>query len=330
MNRSRNNLWPVAKFILILCCIIWSDRESYAQRKVTDLKHPAELPDLHDKGSYVDVEGARLFVRSMGSGEPLVIVHGGPGMSHDYLTPQMIDLLSSDYRLIFYDQRASGRSTGRDDTSRLTMSQFVRDLELLREKLSIGQLNLLGHSFGGLLAMYYAVSYPGKVSKLLLLDSSPASWEMNFPYFRKTIAERQSEEDRQELADIQQKAGFGSDPELMDRYFKTYFRTFFKDPSLRQSLHLGIDSNWLLNFNLTNDRVWRSLGKYDIHGRLPGITASTLVVHGDASVISIEGAQAIAERIPHSRLVILKDVGHFPYIEAPEQFRTVVKEFFRK
>lgn len=57
---------------------------------------------------------------------------------------------------------------------------------------------------------------------------------------------------------------------------------------------------------------------------------STLVVHGDASVISVKGAEAIAQRIPNSRLVILKDVGHFPYIEAPDQFRSAVKEFFGK
>jgi proline iminopeptidase len=283
-----------------------------------------------DNSGYIDVEGARFFVRSVGSGKPLMIVHGGPGMSHDYLAPQMIDLLRNDYQLIFYDQRASGRSTGGDDTSRLTMSQFVRDLELLREKLNIGQLNLVGHSFGGLLAMYYAVSYPGNVNKLLLLDSSPASWELNFPYFRKTIAERQTDQDRQELSDIKQKAGFGSDPVLMERYFKAYFRAFFKDPGLSQSLHLGIDRNWLVNFNLTNDRVWRDLGKYDIHDKLPAITASTLVVHGDASVISIKGAEAIAQRISHSRLFVLKNVGHFPYIEAPDQFRNAVKEFFGK
>jgi len=282
------------------------------------------------KNNFIDVDGARLFVRSVGSGNPIIIVHGGPGMSHDYLTPQLIDLLHSDYQLIFYDQRASGRSTGVDDTTRLTMAQFVSDLETLRQQLKIKQLDLLGHSFGGLLAMYYAISYPNNVNKLLLLDSSPASWELNFPYFRKTIAERQTEQDRQELSDIEQRVDFATNPELMDRYMKTYFKTFFKDPTLSQSLFLGIDKKWISNFNITNNLVWKDLGKYDIHDKLSKITAPTLVVHGDASVISVKGAEAIAKMIPNSKLVILKDVGHFPYIEVPNKISTTVKEFFGK
>lgn len=287
-------------------------------------------PILHNKMQYIDVDGAQLFVRSVGSGKPLVIVHGGPGMSHDYLAPQLIDILFNDYQLIFYDQRASGRSSGVEDTTRLTMSQFVNDLELLRLQLKIDRLNLLGHSFGGLLTMYYAITYPNNVDKLLLLDSSPASWELNFPYFRKVIAERQTEYDKQELSAIELIDDFEKNPELMDRYMKIYFRTFFKNPTLSQNIVLGINKHWLANYKVTSNFIWKDLGKYDIHDQLINITASTLVMHGDESVISIKGAEAITKLIPNSKLVILKDVGHFPYIEAPNTFSTVVREFFGK
>lgn len=285
---------------------------------------------LQDKNEYVDVDGAKLFVRLVGSGEPIVIVHGGPGMSHDYLAPQLIDLLANDYQLIFYDQRASGRSSGVADTTRLTISQFVRDIEFLRQHFKINRLNLLGHSFGGLLAMYYTIAYPNNVNKLLLIDTSPASWELNFPYFRKTIAERQTEADKQELSSIKAKEDFGTNPELMDRYLKVYFKPFFKDPLLTQNLVLGIDKNWVSNFNVTNDMVWNNLAGYDIHDKLKYINASTLIMHGDKSVISIEGAEAINRHIPDSKLVILKDVGHFPYIEDPKTFNRVVREFLKK
>ena len=285
---------------------------------------------LQDKNEYVDVDGAKLFVRLVGSGEPIVIVHGGPGMSHDYLAPQLIDLLANDYQLIFYDQRASGRSSGVADTTRLTISQFVRDIEFLRQHFKINRLNLFGHSFGGLLAMYYTIAYPNNVNKLLLIDTSPASWELNFPYFRKTIAERQTEADKQELSSIKAKEDFGTNPELMDRYLKVYFKPFFKDPLLTQNLVLGIDKNWVSNFNVTNDMVWNNLAGYDIHDKLKYINASTLIMHGDKSVISIEGAEAINRHIPDSKLVILKDVGHFPYIEDPKTFNRVVREFLKK
>lgn len=283
-----------------------------------------------DTTFYIEVEGARLFVRVVGSGQPLLVVHGGPGMSHDYLAPQLIESFKDEYQLIFYDQRASGKSSGVEDTSFIRLTQFVDDLERVRQHFNISRLNLLGHSFGGLLTMYYSIAYPDKVDKLLLVDTSPASWEQNFPYFRKTIAERQTLEDKEELSAMENQQDFGRNPILMERYFKLYFATFFRNPSLTQNIILGITENWLLNFNVTNNLVWQDLGKYDIYDKLPNITAKTLVVHGDYSVLSLDGIKEIARRIPNSSLVILNEVGHFPYIEAPDEFGRTVKAFLRK
>jgi proline iminopeptidase len=283
--------------------------------------------EVPDSTSYVDVNGARLFVRTVGAGIPLVIVHGGPGMSHDYLAPQLVELLASEYRLIFYDQRASGRSSAVEDTARLTMAQFVEDLEGLRLALGLDQLNLLGHSFGGLLTMYYAAEYPEAVNKLLLVDSSPASWQLNFPYFRQTIAERQTEMDREEMARLVSTPDARSDPTTMDRYYKLFFRAFFNDPQLSESLDLGINEQWLQKNATTGGRIWASIGEYDIHDRLGRISAPTLILHGTRSVLAMEGAEAIAARIPRSRLIRLHDVGHFPYVEAPESFAAAVKAF---
>lgn len=310
----RNSIFRTTSILIV---IIWTVFCSFGQA------------GLQDESKYIEVDGAKIFLRLVGSGEPLIIVHGGPGMSHDYLVPQLIDLLANDYQLIFYDQRASGRSSGVDDTTRLTISQFVRDLEMLRLHLKINRLNLLGHSFGGLLTMYYTISYPDNVNKLLLIDSSPASWELNFPYFRKSIAERQTEADQQELSSIKLKDDFGINPDLMDRYMKIFFRAFFKNPSLSQNLVLGINEHWLLNYNVTGNFIWRDLGKYDIHDKLMLIRAQTLVMHGDNSVISIKGSEEIAKKIPNSRLVIMKDVGHFPYIEDPKAFKRTVRNFLR-
>ena len=265
--------------------------------------------------------------RSVGTGTPVVVVHGGPGMSHDYLAPQLIALLADEYRLIFYDQRASGRSSGLEDTSKLTMAQSVGDLDRLRLALGLKQMTLLGHSFGGLLAMYYAIEHPDAVSRLLLVDSSPASWALNFPYFLRTIAERQTESDRATLGAVAAAPGARNDPEAMARYYATYFRVFFVNPELSKKLVLGIDQHWLANNAVTNDAIWASIGKYDIHPRLSRIVAPTLILHGRSSVISMQGAEAIAARIPRARLIVLRDVGHFPYIEVPQVFSAAVRAF---
>ena len=280
-----------------------------------------------DTSGYLEVDDARLFFRMMGEGTPLVLVHGGPGMSHDYLVPQIPRLLAENYRLIFYDQRGSGRSTGVKDTTRLTMGQFVDDLEDIRQSFGLEEMNLLGHSFGGLLAMYYAKTYPSHVGKLLLLDTAAASWERLFPYFRRTIAERRAEADQREMEDIAMQEEFGKDPDLMERYWHLFFRPFFHNQSLSDSLTLGIDEQWLANYSVTSRVVQEGLGRYDIHDQLSRISAPTLILHGDASTISVEAAEAIHKRIPHSQLIVLEDIGHFQYIEAPQVFKTAVQAF---
>jgi pimeloyl-ACP methyl ester carboxylesterase len=113
----------------------------------------------------------------------------------------------------------------------------------------------------------------------------------------------------------------------MTRYYRTYFRSFFHNPQLSEQLELGIDAQWLAKIAITNTLVWASIGEYDIHDTLSRILAPTLILHGTSSVISMQGAAAIAARIPRSRLVALDDVGHFPYVEAPLAFSTAVRTF---
>jgi proline iminopeptidase len=175
--------------------------------------------------------------------------------------------------------------------------------------------------------MYYAAAHPQAVGTLLLLDTSPASWALNFPYFRQTIAERQGEAGRRELAALLAPAGARTDPHVMTRYYQTFFRVFFRNPQPSEQLELGVDAQWLAKNAVTGDRLWASIGEYDIHESLSRIQAPTLIVHGTSSVIAMEGAEAIAARVPRSRLVAFKDVGHFPYIEAPLAFSTAVRTF---
>lgn len=264
-----------------------------------------------EPGQFIEVEDARLFYRVVGRGTPLVVLHGGPGLSHDYLYPQLTSLLTSNYRLIFYDQRASGRSTGVKNPLRLTMAQFVEDLEQVREALALEKLNLLGHSFGGLLAMYYAAAYPLNLNKLILLDSDAASWALRTPYQERIIAERRTKQDEQEMAAIEATSGASGTPEAIEKMFKISLRPYFYARHLADELVLGFDEQSLANHAVTSQQVRRDLGRYDIHERLSRITSPTLIIHGAASIFSVEGAEAIHQRLPNSRLVLLKDVGHF-------------------
>lgn len=273
------------------------------------------------------MESAQLFYRVAGTGTPLLVLHGGPGFSQDYLAPQLIELLEQDYQLVFFDQRGSGRSTGADDESRLTMTQFVADIEQVRSFLGLDQVNLLGHSFGGLLSMFYASSHPRRVSKLILLDSDAASWALRTPHQLEVIAARETESDLQEMQAIESQMGWSHNPRLFEQHLRIGLRSYFADAALADELALEFEQHSLANLAITSRAVRADLGRYDIHHRLEKITAPTLIIHGDASVFSVEGAEAIHREIPRSQLVILEDVGHFAYIESPRAFKAAIKAF---
>jgi proline iminopeptidase len=115
---------------------------------------------LTDSNGFVKIEDTKLYYNLIGSGDTLVVLHGGPGLSHKYLKPQLDSLLSDKFTLLYYDQRGSGWSDGVKDTTKLNMEYYINDLDGIRNHFNLSKLNLVGHSFGGLLAMYYGIAFP--------------------------------------------------------------------------------------------------------------------------------------------------------------------------
>src|SRR5712692_8979680 len=113
----------------------------------------------------VDAHGVLIYYKTVGRGAPLVIVHGGPGASHDYFLPYLLPLARQN-RLIFIDERGSGRSEKLDDPKGYTVENMVEDVEDVRHGLGLGTISLLGHSYGGVLAKAYAFKYQANLSNL--------------------------------------------------------------------------------------------------------------------------------------------------------------------
>src|SRR5471032_2470489 len=103
---------------------------------------------------FVDSHGALIYYMSVGHGAPLVIVHGGPGASHDYFLPYLLPLARHN-KLVFIDERGSGKSQKLDDPAGYTVENMVEDVEAVRQGLVLGKISLLGHSYGGVLAQAY-------------------------------------------------------------------------------------------------------------------------------------------------------------------------------
>src|SRR4051812_48046156 len=112
---------------------------------------------------------ARLFVREIGTGDVIVVVHGGPDFDQSYLSPDL-DRLSDMFRLVYYDQRGRGRSSAGVSAADVTIASEVQDLDTVRRSLGLERVVVLGHSWGGLIAMEYAIRFPRHVSALVLMN----------------------------------------------------------------------------------------------------------------------------------------------------------------
>ena len=272
------------------------------------------------------VEDVDLFYSIMGEGEPVLVIHGGPGLDHTYLMPQFGEL-SKNIQLIFYDQRGSGQSTGRSDSNSITIDQFVKDLEGLRQHLNLEQLNILGHSWGGLLAMHYAVQNPERIKSLILVSSHGATDESLI-----ATAANLGERMRPEIIQAQQEL-MGTKPFLerestaVQEFMRLQFEAYFYDRSLLDSLYLKFSQQTASNGLEIYGLMLKQLNGYDLRQNLWKISVPVLVIHGANDPIPLSYAKGLAGLLPDGDLEILDKCGHFPFIEAPDLFVARIQQF---
>ena len=278
---------------------------------------------------YKVINGVSHYYEVIGEGVPIVVVHGGPGLDHSYFLPQMKEL-AKNYRLIFYDQRGMGKTSADFDVKRMTMDDLVEDLDGIRQAFGLEKMNLMGHSWGGLVSMFYAIKYPGRLRSLILSNSTPASSALRDRSFG-MMAQKTSRDDSLAESQIAQTDSFKKrDPSAMAKYFRLLFRGSFRDKRFADSLTLEFDSTYASKSamvqQLYNDT---RIQTYDIHRRLNAVTCPTLIIAGADDAAAPEANEQIHESIRGSQYVILPDCGHFPFIEAGEKFFPLVRNFLK-
>lgn len=276
---------------------------------------------------FVSVNGVKLYYKSVGKGVPVIVLHGGPGLDHKHLLT-MSDL-AENYKVIFYDQRATGNSSGNVDAVSITVDNFIEDLEGLRKELNLEKMNVIGHSWGGLLGMYYGIKYPDNLNSLILLAPSGASPCYLNRYFA-NIEKNRMTEDSLALAQIKQSEAFkNQETEAIQRYWRIFLKAYFKDKSLVDNFNLTFDKNTINNQNAVSTLLMKNLGDYDIHGELSSIKCPTLIVHGDSDLLPYESSYRIHKRMLQSKLIILEGAGHFMFIESPDKLFSIIRDFLR-
>jgi proline-specific peptidase len=262
------------------------------------------------------VNGVTLFTRRVGDGPPTIVLHGGPGAHHDYLLPQY-DLLAVRRALQYYDQRGGGRSpTSRNVT--LGWEAHVADLDALRRHWGISAATLLGYSWGGLLAMLYAVRHPGAVSRLALACPAPAR-TADRRRFEAAFAERSRAPTIVAAREALQRSDLRTtDPDAYrQRLFELSVAGYFHDPErVRDLTPFRVTGR-------TQQAVWDSLGDYDLEADLRALRVPCLVLAGRHDPIPVDAARRIADCLA-AEMVVLEDSGHCPHVEEPERFTAVL------
>jgi proline iminopeptidase len=284
-------------------------------------------------GWLTGADGVRLHYRVVGTGpDTVVVLHGGPALEMGYLTADLAPLAHG-RTLIYYDQRGGGRSQGSMDPAFLAVGRHVADLEAVRAHFGIEQMALVGHSWGALLAGFYAREHADRLERLVLLNPAPVT-AAYWGEFEAAIAARASAADNARMMELIGQWFSGTATRATcEEYLTLRFATYFADPSKVGTLR----GAWcdvpeevaavLLPVHLT---VMGTLGSFDLRPELAHVSVPTLVVHGQADVVPFASSADFATAVPGAKLLVLNGVGHFPWMEDPVPFFTAVNAFLRR
>lgn len=247
---------------------------------------------------------------------PLIAIAGGPGADHRYLRiGGAFDAIARDRRLVYYDQRGSGRSSS--DGPDVRIADFVEDLDAVRDALGAGSIDLIGHSFGGYLAMAYAAKHGSRVRSLVLVGSQAPKLSETPELLEHIFPDR---------VESWRDARSALPPRFPARELGPYHAMAFLSPQAHAQYVRAIEP---LAYNIrVNDALRRDMERLDFRHDLRAFRMPTLVLHGrwDA-VIAPSCGFGIHRLIAGSRFHAFERSGHSPFVEEPEAFARLTLDF---
>ncbi len=276
----------------------------------------------------ITTESAKIYYETFGEGDPLVIINGGPGMNSKGFRG-IAALLSKNHKTIIYDQRGTGNSVVESINSKtITMDHMVNDLEKLRVHLRYDHWNVMGHSFGGMLASYYTAKHPDKVKSLILSASGGLDLEL-LSYVGQNISKRLSEDETKRLQEWTQKINQGD---------TTYHARLERGKALAPAYlvdktHVPVIAERLTQGNQAiNALVFQDLQKikYNCTETLASFKNPVLIIQGKLDIIDEKTAQKTHQVFPNSRLVLLDQCSHYGWLDKKVEYVSEVFTFLDK
>jgi proline iminopeptidase len=268
----------------------------------------------------IRVEDHEVFSVILGSGRPILFLHGGSGFDHTYFRP-WLDSLSEQAQLIYYDQFGQGRSTRPASYDDITMASWADEADALREALGLERIVLFGHSFGSFLAQEYALRYGKHLDGLILSNSAPV---IDYPELMMANAKQLATPEQ-----FQTLVSGLSTPDPDDEAFKKTFSTILPIYFHKYDTAIGTPMGEAIHYSVGayNQGMGKLLRTFSTLDRLAEITTPTLVIGGRYDWITppAPGAERLAAGLPNAQLRIFEESGHFPFIEENEAYLELVR-----
>jgi proline iminopeptidase len=285
-------------------------------------------------GAYATVNGAKLWYEIKGSGDPVVLIPGGPGNSHIYLTP-WFDELAKHHTVIYFDAFGRGNSDKAKDSTEYSFKRDVEDLEGLRKALGFDKWTVLGHSYGGMVAQAYALEYPNSVDKLILSDTfySGEMWQENDDNSNNEIRNQYPEvwakieklrEEGYNSSSQEHQAAYSVPSGLLYFYDASNAGKMKADTGYSQQVYytiVGYDGDFIIGSDIA---------KLDFRTKLKNLTMPVLIIEGRFDRVAVPRYSIKYKGYaPQAKFVMFEKSGHNPYLEEKDKYFELLNDFLQ-
>ncbi|PJI41484.1 MAG: proline iminopeptidase [Rhizobium sp.] len=280
----------------------------------------------------VDVEGRRVIAYSFGSGtETIFCLNGGPGLPCDYLREAHSCLVDHGYRVVAFDQLGTGASDRPEDEALWTIGRYVEETETVRKALGLGKVHMLGHSWGGWLAIDYALTYPENLASLILEDTVA-----DMPHLVVELERLRAALGSETVAMMQKHEAAGSfdHPEYMAAVTILNYRHVCRLPEWPAPVKRSLD-DWNMGPYVTmqgpNEFLYTgNLKDWNRIPDLPKIKVPVLITVGEHDELTPACALRMKIALPGSELKVIRNASHMPFYENPGEYYPVLTGFLAR
>lgn len=294
------------------------------------IEHSADFTET--KEGYIEVPGGKVWYKIVGSQSPkppLLILHGGPGFTHDSL--ETLEGLVDERQLVYYDQLGAGKSDRPTDKSLWNIDRFLAELIQVRELLGLERFHLLGHSWGSLLVAQYALSEPEGLTSLILSGPllSVQKWIADAEKLK-----RQLPTEVQEVIDKHEAGGTTDSEEYKEatlEFYKKFYCRIYPYPEPVQRTQRGANLEiYETMWGPSEFYCSGNLKGYDITDQVSKIRVPVIFTCGRYDEATPQTTQYYQSLIPNAQIAIFEQSAHLPFVEENENYVKVVREFLQK